>query len=249
MVEFDAVVTDLDGTVIRRDGTVSGATVRAAAALAEQGVPLVAATARTPSGIRVVETLLPYVSLAVCCSGAIGYRPATGEQLWRDRLSLPAASDLTSSVLRCWPQAGLATYDGVRWRMTPRYQAVRSSPHKGPTAVVDRDGLLDGWPCAMAICHPSLTADELIVVLTRDGIGAPDVTFHRAGVQIVEVTAGGVDKGSGVHRACVNWVSRRHGRSRSATCRSTYPCSRPSVAPSPWQAHRPRCCPRRPHTR
>lgn len=66
MAGFDAVVTDLDGTVIRRDGTVSEATLHAAQLLKERAVPLLAATARTPAGVNALHTLAPFLTFAVC---------------------------------------------------------------------------------------------------------------------------------------------------------------------------------------
>jgi hydroxymethylpyrimidine pyrophosphatase-like HAD family hydrolase len=79
---FDAVVTDLDGTVIRRDGTVSETNLHAAHVLTERGVPLLAATARTPAGVNALHTLSPFLTFAVCCSGAVGYVPATTTLVW-----------------------------------------------------------------------------------------------------------------------------------------------------------------------
>ena len=41
-----AVVTDLDGTIVRADGTISEATVSACHALRRQGIPVIAAVGR-----------------------------------------------------------------------------------------------------------------------------------------------------------------------------------------------------------
>jgi hydroxymethylpyrimidine pyrophosphatase-like HAD family hydrolase len=45
-----AVITDLDGTIVRPDGTVSLATAVAVRALRAARLPLILATARTPAG-------------------------------------------------------------------------------------------------------------------------------------------------------------------------------------------------------
>lgn len=75
---FRAAVTDLDATVVRRDGTVSAATQHAAAALAAAGIPHIVATARTPSGIAVPGDVLRDLAVAVCCNGSVSYLPSTG---------------------------------------------------------------------------------------------------------------------------------------------------------------------------
>lgn len=82
-----AVVTDLDGTIVRDDGTVSEATVNAAVELGLSGIPLVAATARTPEGIKVLDALIPHLAFAVCCGGVLGWSPADGRVLWQDTIA------------------------------------------------------------------------------------------------------------------------------------------------------------------
>jgi Cof subfamily protein (haloacid dehalogenase superfamily) len=198
---FDAVVTDLDGTVIRRDGTVSEATLDAARALQERGVLLLAATARTPAGLRALPALLPYVTFAVCCSGAIGYVPRTDTLTWCERIPADVLAALVSLVGHRIPDAGLAAYDGGEWRMTTAYQAIRTSGHSGPASVVNPAALARVDACAMAICHPAWNATQIIAVLIESGFDATRVGLNYAGPRIVEVTAAPVDKASGVVRA------------------------------------------------
>jgi hydroxymethylpyrimidine pyrophosphatase-like HAD family hydrolase len=62
-----AVVTDLDGTIVRADQAVGAATCRAVTDLRARGVPLVVATARTPAGLSVLGPILPSVSLPAIC--------------------------------------------------------------------------------------------------------------------------------------------------------------------------------------
>jgi hydroxymethylpyrimidine pyrophosphatase-like HAD family hydrolase len=68
-----AVVTDLDGTIVRADGMISEATVSACQALRAQGIPVIAATARSPAGVRALTELTPHLTLTVCCGGSLGY--------------------------------------------------------------------------------------------------------------------------------------------------------------------------------
>jgi hydroxymethylpyrimidine pyrophosphatase-like HAD family hydrolase len=83
VTDLRAVVTDLDGTILRPDQTVSAATVAAIAALRAAEVPLIVATARTPAGISVLGPVLAEVSVAVCCNGAIGLARPGSEVLWQ----------------------------------------------------------------------------------------------------------------------------------------------------------------------
>jgi Cof subfamily protein (haloacid dehalogenase superfamily) len=198
---FDAVVTDLDGTVIRRDGTVSAATLHAAHVLKERGVPLLAATARTPAGVDALHTLSPFLTFAVCCSGAVGYVPATTTLAWCERIPHDVVTDLMAFLGQRLPSAGLAAFDGLQWWMTAAYQMMRPSGHKGPASVVTAAALAAVAPCAMVVCHPGWTSTKVIAVLTEAGFDTTRLGLNYAGPQFVEVTAAPVDKATGVLRA------------------------------------------------
>jgi Cof subfamily protein (haloacid dehalogenase superfamily) len=201
VADFDAVVTDLDGTVIRRDGTVSEATLQAAHLLKERGVPLLAATARTPAGVHALHTLAPLLTFAVCCSGAVGYVPATTTSVWCERIGRDVVTDLVAFLGQQLPSAGLAAFDGLEWRMTAAYEVLRPSGHNGPTSVVPAAALAAVDPCAMVVCHPGWTATKVIAVVTEAGFDATRLGLNYAGPQFVEVTAASVDKATGVLRA------------------------------------------------
>ncbi|GLY97581.1 HAD family hydrolase [Actinoplanes sp. NBRC 103695] len=227
---MEAVVTDLDGTVIRADGTVSELTLHAARALRDRGVPLIAATARTPFGVEALPTLAPVLTSAVCCSGAVGYAPGSRDLpradwlpgadrlprdlpradwlpgadrlprdlLWADRLPRDLVADL---VAHLGAGAGLALFDGRGWAMTATYTAIRGGGHRGPQAVVAQRALLEVDACSMVICHPELTAPEIVAALRGEGFGPGRVTLTYAEHRFVQATAPAVDKASGVLRA------------------------------------------------
>jgi Cof subfamily protein (haloacid dehalogenase superfamily) len=198
---FDAVVTDLDGTVVRRDGTVSEATLCAAHVLKEGGIPLLAATARTPAGVDALHTFSPLLTFAVCCSGAVGYIPASATLVWCERIPTDVVADLISFLARRLPSAGLAAYDGTQWRMTAAYHMMRPSGHKGPAFVVPAAALFTVDPSAMVVCHPEWSAPQLMTVLTEAGFDASRLALSYAGPRFVEVTAAPIDKATGVLRA------------------------------------------------
>ena len=193
-----AVVTDLDGTIVRADGTISEATISACRSLRARGIPVIAATARSPAGLRALEDLTPHLTLAVCCGGSLGYAPEPATVLWRDTLQSDAVQALLSLVQGELPDAGVAIYDGESWRMTEAYVAIRTSAHNGPTAVLPVDTFGEVAACAMTLCHPVLRPAELISLLTARGIA---LNLSYAGPELVEVAPAGIDKASGVVRA------------------------------------------------
>ncbi len=92
-VRIEAVVTDLDGTVVRSDFSISPATLDALDLVRSAGIAFVIATARTPQGLEHFQELAMRTSIAVCCSGAIGWRSPEKAMAWMEEL--PADRDPT----------------------------------------------------------------------------------------------------------------------------------------------------------
>ncbi|HEX6578498.1 MAG TPA: HAD family hydrolase, partial [Jiangellaceae bacterium] len=67
------IATDLDGTVLRSDGTVAPRTVTTLRAAEERGITVVVATGRPPRWMRPVADALGHTGLAICANGAIVY--------------------------------------------------------------------------------------------------------------------------------------------------------------------------------
>jgi hydroxymethylpyrimidine pyrophosphatase-like HAD family hydrolase len=109
--------------------------------------------------------------------------------------------DLLTFLVQRLPAAGVAAFDGRQWRMSATYQAMRPSVHKGPVAVMAEAALATADPCAMVVCHPGWSAQEVIAALIGAGFDATRIGLNYAGPQFVEVTAAPVDKASGVLRA------------------------------------------------
>ena len=65
-----AVVSDLDGTLLRSDGSLSRATARLLPTVADMGIPFVVATARTPRAIRKIGGH-DGLGRVVCANGAV----------------------------------------------------------------------------------------------------------------------------------------------------------------------------------
>lgn len=193
-----AVVTDLDGTIVRDDGTVSPRMAAAAAKLRDAGIPLIAATARTPAGLRALTDLDGVFELAVCSTGAIGL--AAGETLWQQRFAEHEVRAVVEAAYRI-PGAGVGAYDGEQWLMTEVYATHRGWQSKGPHTIVEIEQVLLSTGTSMAVCVPGLTPFAVIEMLTAHGIGAQTANLTTAGRNVVDITPPGVDKAFGAARA------------------------------------------------
>ncbi|MGH3487038.1 MAG: HAD family hydrolase [Actinopolymorphaceae bacterium] len=93
------VASDLDGTLLRTDGTVSPRTRQVLAAVEESGTTVVFATGRPPRWLRHIADATGHRGIAVCSNGALVY------DLHTERVvdSYPLA-----------PEIGLAVVDAIR---------------------------------------------------------------------------------------------------------------------------------------
>ena len=64
------IASDMDGTLLRWDDTVSDATVAELSRWRAEGVPVVLATGRPPRWMRRIRQVLEF-GTAVCCNGAV----------------------------------------------------------------------------------------------------------------------------------------------------------------------------------
>jgi len=82
------VATDLDGTLLRSDGTVSPETRAVIARVEAAGVPFVMATGRPPRWMAQVVEQTGHRGVALCANGALVYDLHT-EQIVEARLISP----------------------------------------------------------------------------------------------------------------------------------------------------------------
>jgi hydroxymethylpyrimidine pyrophosphatase-like HAD family hydrolase len=128
MTSIQAVVTDLDGTILDEEARISAATLLAASCLTRQRIPLIVATARSPEWIMRRHDLVPWLTAAVCCDGAMGWSPDARGLLWREAIAPDVVQGIVRLVGQAMPSAAIAAYDGERWRVTDSYLKHRRPP-------------------------------------------------------------------------------------------------------------------------
>jgi hydroxymethylpyrimidine pyrophosphatase-like HAD family hydrolase len=196
-----AVVTDLDGTIVRADGSISPATAAAARALHVAGIPLIAATARTPSGIGVLGPMLDQLTAAVCCNGAIGLGRGGRERAWQDVMDCGVVPDLAAWLATELPGAGLGAYDGQGWTLSPEYCAARGRRPAGRQQVLPVAEFGGRACCVVTVCHPRMPASAVAASLVASGLLRDRATVDYAADDVADITPPGANKGSGIRRA------------------------------------------------
>jgi Cof subfamily protein (haloacid dehalogenase superfamily) len=195
------IATDMDGTLLRSDGTISRRTrvaIRDAHAL---GVIVMAATGR---GWRSAVPLLapaPEITTAVCSNGAL-VRDIAGEAN-TDVFAFPSstAEALFEAVVSTVPDAGLAWelvsgrfgFDRVYADMRPDV-AEHYPEHEGERPPPGDDML------KLLVRHPQL--DEAALLSVLEPVVPDDVLATYSGIDTVEITGDGVHKAAALAVVC-----------------------------------------------
>ena len=199
------VATDLDGTLVRSDETVSDYSLRVLRKVREAGMPIVGVTGRGARLIDLCRRDLPDADFFVLAQG--GY-------VLDQRESSETGSGPTPRVLRRQQIPGSDLSEALRLledAVGPLSVLVEAlddprSPLWGDPHVVwpypewvpyDRIDALAGPAYKGFARAEHLTADELLQIARRV-VPAELGTVTQAGLGYVEITAPGVDKGSGL---------------------------------------------------
>jgi hydroxymethylpyrimidine pyrophosphatase-like HAD family hydrolase len=208
-VQIEAVVADLDGTLVRSDFTISTATLAALDTIHDASIRFVVATARTPQGLEYLRVPAHRVDIAVCCSGSIGWAPERRQRLWLELLEPAEVRRVVDIALACG--AGAASFDGETWRMTAEYLRLSpTQPHGTTRVVVDPEVLAAAPCCTMAVRHAGGELDHVAALLAADGTGETGALSHVGRSTVLDVTGRGIDKGTGTVRALEQLGVRPH---------------------------------------
>ncbi|MCM2578556.1 HAD family hydrolase [Streptomyces meridianus] len=196
---FGLIATDLDGTLLRSDDTVSQRSRDALAAATAAGAAHLVVTGRPASRTRHVLDALGYQGLAVCGQGAQVYhagehRLLTSVTLDRQVAQL-AVAKLEAEVGRVALGAAVDGLDG-EILCEPGYTFAGRIP---PTAVPGRDAIWQAPLGKLYLQHPELGDDELTAAAQR--VAGDLVGVTMAGETIVEMLPLGLSKATGLSLA------------------------------------------------
>ncbi|MGW1539415.1 HAD family hydrolase [Streptomyces sp. NPDC002309] len=196
---YRLIATDLDGTLLRSDGSVSRRTREALAAATAAGAAHIVVTGRGVPWTRHILDDLDYTGLAVCGQGAQVYH--AGEQRLLTSVTLDrqlAGVALAKIEAEVGPLYLAASRDGLDGEVLvgPGYTLQGKLP---TTALTEAADLWSAPLNKIYIQHPTLTDDELSEVAQRAAGGFVSVTM--AGHGIVELLPLGLSKATGLSLA------------------------------------------------
>ncbi|AKH83457.1 hydrolase [Streptomyces sp. CNQ-509] len=198
------IATDLDGTLLRNDQTVSDRTVAALAAAEEAGLAVVFVTGRPARWMGVVAEHVHGHGMAICANGAAVVDLHRGLEL-AEVCPLPLADAVAVvGVLRTIaPGTAFAVEYTGGFGREPEYPLHRGT---GPIAPVERllaeDGERAGDPLLKLLAyHPRLGADEFLHAARSGAAGHGEFTRSTSSA-LLEVSGLGVSKASTLERYC-----------------------------------------------
>ena len=196
---YRLVATDLDGTLLRSDDTVSERTRDALAAATAAGAAHLVVTGRAVPWTRHILDELGYDGLAVCGQGAQVYDAGAHRLLTSVTLDRQLAGVALAKIeAEVGPLYLAASRDGLDGEVLtgPGYAL------KGRLPAVPFTDAGDLWAAPLNkiyIQHPTLSDDELAEAATRAAGGF--VTVTMAGAGIVELLPLGLSKATGLSLA------------------------------------------------
>jgi len=202
MQSIRLIATDLDGTLLRPDKTVSRYTSTILQRIQAAGVVVVLITARPYRVVRKIAQEIGITGLAICSNGAITY-DLDQEAIVQHTPILPKlASRLIQRLRQEIPDLSFACESPSQFKCEPYYLHLCSTPkHKYSTFHVSDALAFCNEPLTKLIAlHPTYSPEELGRLTAH--ITGEDVIVVYSGAPFIEISAAGVNKAWALASLC-----------------------------------------------
>ncbi|BBC94304.1 hypothetical protein GA0115256_126516 [Streptomyces sp. DconLS] len=194
---YALIATDLDGTLLRGDDTVSERSLAALARAERAGARHLVVTGRPAPRVRPLLAALGTTGLAVCGQGAQVYDAGSGRMLWSVRLDRELAETALGKIeAEVGPVFAAVDQDGTDGLtlIEPGYRM----PHPTLPAVgVARRDDLWGAPISKVLLRHATLSDDELATAARSVVGSL-ATVTMSGPGTVELQPCGVTKATGL---------------------------------------------------
>ena len=191
------VASDLDGTLVRSDGTISPRSRAALDAARAAGALVVFVTGRPPRWMAPVVEQTGASGLAICANGALVYDLGSGEIVREHVLAPEIAATLVSAIREALPGVAFAVENGLQFGHEPDYVPGWPSPDRIVAAV---DELIAEPVAKLIVKHPQRPPEEIYELVVRLAGETAMVTY--SGDVLLEVSGAGVSKASTLADLC-----------------------------------------------
>jgi Cof subfamily protein (haloacid dehalogenase superfamily) len=200
------IATDLDGTFLSPDGSVSEENSAAVVAAQAAGIPVLFATGRPVRWLDVIRDLPGAHPTVIASNGAALYDLGAGRLIDRICIDPDVALDAVLRIRVAVPDASFAFESGTRFGFEPAYRrhwpADESSDpalFQGPAEEIAR---VEEF-VKMLVQSPTMPPDDLLRTVQAEVADTLTVTHSQVGAfGLVEVSAAGVTKATMLQRCC-----------------------------------------------
>ena len=190
------VASDLDGTIVHRDGTVSPRTVAALAACEAAGIDVLFVTGRPPRWMGPVAAATGHHGQAICGNGAVLYDLGTERVVSTRALTARAVLEATAALREVLPDAvfALETTGGYRREpvFLPHHEAARAARVGGVAELLADDPVVVKVLCRVE----GMTADPILAAARAVLAGIAEPVHSDSTGSMIEISALGVSKAS-----------------------------------------------------
>lgn len=187
------VATDLDGTIVRPDGTISTRTLAAFAACQDAGVDIVYVTGRPPRWLPEIVAQTGHTGTAICANGAIVYDLGAERVISSRPMHASVVLDVADRVARVSPGTAFAVETlagfGREAGYVARYDSGLAAGCTSLTSLVTEDNVVK------LLCRNESSNGDTMLAAIREALeGVASPTHSNARDCLVEVSALGVSK-------------------------------------------------------
>jgi Cof subfamily protein (haloacid dehalogenase superfamily) len=197
------VATDLDGTIVRSDGTISARTRDALAAVERAGAMVVLVTGRPPRWLTDIAVQTGHHGLAICANGAVVWHLHDERVVASYPLERDAVRDIAAALRAEIPELGFAVEtvsDGFGHEPTYRPRWTTDDQ----MIVAELEALLSRPVAKLLARHERMTADELLA-RARQVVDERWATLtHSSRDGLLEISAAGITKASTLTKLCAD---------------------------------------------
>lgn len=193
------VATDLDGTLLRSDGSVSART-RDALLLAERaGATVIFVSGRPPRWVDELADVIGSHGLAICANGAIVYDVHAREVIEEHQLPGEVALDVARSLRAAVPGVSFAVERRLEFGREPVFMRRRTFPDDVVEAELEE---LLTEPVAKLLARHDELEPEDFKRRAAEVVGSMAEATHSSPQALLEISAVGVSKASTLARVC-----------------------------------------------
>ncbi|MFB4299754.1 HAD family hydrolase [Actinomadura sp. NTSP31] len=195
------IATDLDGTIVRSDGTISARTVAALARVERAGAMLVMVTGRPPRWMAEIATAVGHRGLAICANGALVYDLHTETVVHARQIAPGALAEAVERLRGVSPEFRFAAEYPTGFVFERSYDLSGWDAEALGGRPVDAAELVALPSTKLLAFHPDADPDEL-AARAEKAVGDLVTVTHSSGRGLLEISAHGVTKASALEALC-----------------------------------------------